>query len=154
VLGEQAPGRVVAKPPNDPGEKAIVSPTDRYSALSVARAPPGRLAYAETRESRQEFEAAGDKTRLTDHIEYEMPGGSLVNMPFGWITRHAPRHGETPSAWRRHARRRAPAGAPRAFLATMSGPNSRGGRGEAVRRVRAAEHGGFFTDCLAVARHE
>jgi ligand-binding SRPBCC domain-containing protein len=33
---------------------------------------------------RHEFEAAGVKTRLTDRIEYELPGGSLVNMLFGW----------------------------------------------------------------------
>jgi ligand-binding SRPBCC domain-containing protein len=33
---------------------------------------------------RHEFEAAGGKTRLTDRIEYELPGGSLVNKLFGW----------------------------------------------------------------------
>ena len=32
-----------------------------------------------------EFEPAGSKTRLTDRIEYELPGGALVNMLFGWI---------------------------------------------------------------------
>jgi len=33
---------------------------------------------------RHEFEAAGAKTRLTDRIAYELPGGSLVNMLLGW----------------------------------------------------------------------
>lgn len=33
---------------------------------------------------RHEFEAAGSKTPLTDRIDYELPGGSLVNLLFGW----------------------------------------------------------------------
>ncbi len=34
---------------------------------------------------RHEFEAVGPwQTRLTDHIEYELPGGSIVNGLFGW----------------------------------------------------------------------
>ena len=33
---------------------------------------------------RHEFEASGHKTRLTDRIVYELPGGSLVNMLLGW----------------------------------------------------------------------
>lgn len=33
---------------------------------------------------RHEFEAAGAKTRLTDRIEYELPGGLLVNLLFSW----------------------------------------------------------------------
>lgn len=33
---------------------------------------------------RHEFEAAGSKTRMTDRIEYELPGGALVNTLFGW----------------------------------------------------------------------
>lgn len=33
---------------------------------------------------RHEFETAGSKTRLTDRIDYELPGGSLVNLLFGW----------------------------------------------------------------------
>ena len=34
---------------------------------------------------RHEFEAAGpDRTRLTDRIEYELPGGALVNALLGW----------------------------------------------------------------------
>ena len=33
---------------------------------------------------RHEFEAEGKKTRLTDRIEYELPGGSLVNRLAGW----------------------------------------------------------------------
>ncbi len=36
---------------------------------------------------RHEFEAAGVKARLTDRIEYELPGGSLVNTLFGWLVR-------------------------------------------------------------------
>ena len=32
---------------------------------------------------RHEFESAGGKTRLTDRIEYDLPGGSLVNMLLG-----------------------------------------------------------------------
>ena len=31
-----------------------------------------------------EFEADGAKTRLTDRITYELPGGSLINRLFGW----------------------------------------------------------------------
>jgi len=33
---------------------------------------------------RHEFEAVGSKTRLTDRIEYELPGGPLVNLLFAW----------------------------------------------------------------------
>ncbi|MDZ4796567.1 MAG: SRPBCC family protein [Bryobacteraceae bacterium] len=33
---------------------------------------------------RHEFEAVGNQTRLTDRIEYELPGGWLVNALFGW----------------------------------------------------------------------
>ena len=33
---------------------------------------------------RHEFEAVGSKTRLTDRIEYEFPGGPLVNLLFRW----------------------------------------------------------------------
>ena len=33
---------------------------------------------------RHEFEAAGPKTRLTDRISYELPGGPLVTMLLGW----------------------------------------------------------------------
>ncbi|MBM3758165.1 MAG: SRPBCC family protein [Acidobacteria bacterium] len=33
---------------------------------------------------RHEFEAVGGKTLLTDRIEYELRGGSLVNRLFGW----------------------------------------------------------------------
>jgi ligand-binding SRPBCC domain-containing protein len=33
---------------------------------------------------RHEFEAVNAKTRLTDRIEYELPGGRLVNKLFGW----------------------------------------------------------------------
>ncbi len=39
----------------------------------------------ETWVHRHEFEALGAKTRLTDRVAYELPGGSLVNMLFGWI---------------------------------------------------------------------
>ena len=38
---------------------------------------------------RHEFEAVGSKTRLTDRIEYELPGGPLVNLLFGWAVRLA-----------------------------------------------------------------
>ena len=31
-----------------------------------------------------EFETVGSKTRLTDRIDYELPGGRLVNALFGW----------------------------------------------------------------------
>lgn len=34
---------------------------------------------------RHEFEPAGTGTRLTDRIEYQLPGGPLVNRLFGWI---------------------------------------------------------------------
>ena len=33
---------------------------------------------------RHEFEAVGSQTRLTDRIEYELPGGSIVNLLLGW----------------------------------------------------------------------
>jgi ligand-binding SRPBCC domain-containing protein len=33
---------------------------------------------------RHEFEDLGGKTRLTDRVEYELPGGGLVNALFGW----------------------------------------------------------------------
>jgi ligand-binding SRPBCC domain-containing protein len=33
---------------------------------------------------RHEFEALGSATRLTDRIEYRLPGGVLVNSLFGW----------------------------------------------------------------------
>ena len=33
---------------------------------------------------RHEFEAVGRQTRLTDRVEYELPGGSPVNTLFGW----------------------------------------------------------------------
>ena len=36
---------------------------------------------------RHEFETDGPKTRLTDRIVYELPGGSLVNTVFGWTVR-------------------------------------------------------------------
>ncbi|MEO8129229.1 MAG: SRPBCC family protein [Bryobacteraceae bacterium] len=34
---------------------------------------------------RHEFEAVGSQTRLTDRIEYELPGGLLVTLAFGWM---------------------------------------------------------------------
>jgi hypothetical protein len=34
---------------------------------------------------RHEFKELGVKTRLTDRIEYALPGGSFVNMLFGWV---------------------------------------------------------------------
>jgi ligand-binding SRPBCC domain-containing protein len=36
---------------------------------------------------RHEFEAAGAGTRLTDRIAYELSGGFLVNILFGWTVR-------------------------------------------------------------------
>jgi ligand-binding SRPBCC domain-containing protein len=33
---------------------------------------------------RHEFEDIGGKTNLTDRIEYELPGGSLINALLGW----------------------------------------------------------------------
>jgi ligand-binding SRPBCC domain-containing protein len=36
---------------------------------------------------RHEFEAAGNGTRMTDRIEYELPGGPIVNRLFAWIVR-------------------------------------------------------------------
>ena len=36
---------------------------------------------------RHEFEAVGGKTLLTDRIEYQLPGGSLVNLLFGSIVK-------------------------------------------------------------------
>ncbi|HEY6390749.1 MAG TPA: SRPBCC family protein [Bryobacteraceae bacterium] len=36
---------------------------------------------------RHEFEDADGKTRLTDRVEYLLPGGSLINRLFGWIVK-------------------------------------------------------------------
>ena len=36
---------------------------------------------------RHEFEAAGGKTRLTDRVEYEVPGGATGALLFGWAIR-------------------------------------------------------------------
>ena len=36
---------------------------------------------------RHEFEDLGVKMRLTDHIEYELPGGLFVNALLGWIVK-------------------------------------------------------------------
>lgn len=34
---------------------------------------------------RHDFESVGDRTRLTDRIEYLLPGGPFINLFFGWI---------------------------------------------------------------------
>jgi len=34
---------------------------------------------------RHEFEALGNRTRLTDRLEYRLPGGDLVNAATGWM---------------------------------------------------------------------
>jgi hypothetical protein len=34
---------------------------------------------------RHEFEAIDGRTKLTDRIEYQLPGGTLVNLLFAWI---------------------------------------------------------------------
>lgn len=34
-----------------------------------------------------EFEAVGATTRLTDHVDYKLPGGSVVNTLLGWAVR-------------------------------------------------------------------
>jgi len=34
-----------------------------------------------------EFEDADGKTRLTDRVEYLLPGGLLINVLFGWIVK-------------------------------------------------------------------
>ena len=36
---------------------------------------------------RHEFEDADGKTRLTDRVEYQLPGGALVNRLSGWIVK-------------------------------------------------------------------
>jgi ligand-binding SRPBCC domain-containing protein len=36
---------------------------------------------------RHEFEDADGKTRLTDRVEYQLPGGPLANLLFGWIAK-------------------------------------------------------------------
>lgn len=36
---------------------------------------------------RHEFEDLGGKTRLTDRVEYLLPGGSFVNATFGWLVK-------------------------------------------------------------------
>jgi ligand-binding SRPBCC domain-containing protein len=51
---------------------------DRLFVDEQIRGPFGKWVH------RHEFEAVGSKTRLTDRIEYELPGGALVNTLFGW----------------------------------------------------------------------
>ena len=36
---------------------------------------------------RHEFAAVGNQTRLTDSIEYELPGGAVVNALLGWVVK-------------------------------------------------------------------
>ncbi len=36
---------------------------------------------------RHEFENVGGKTRLTDSVEYQLPGGNFINVLFGWIVK-------------------------------------------------------------------
>ena len=36
---------------------------------------------------RHEFEDAGGKTRLTDRVEFRLPGGAFVNAAFGWLVK-------------------------------------------------------------------
>jgi ligand-binding SRPBCC domain-containing protein len=36
---------------------------------------------------RHEFEDVGGKTRLTDRVEYRLPGGAIVNTLFGWMVK-------------------------------------------------------------------
>jgi ligand-binding SRPBCC domain-containing protein len=38
---------------------------------------------------RHEFEAVDGRTKLTDRIEYQLPGGTLVNLLFAWIVNGA-----------------------------------------------------------------
>ena len=33
---------------------------------------------------RHQFEPVGNTTRLTDRVEYQLPGGALINVPFAW----------------------------------------------------------------------
>ena len=62
---------------------------------------------------RHEFEAVGAKTRLTDRVAYELPGGSLVNMLFGWTVSlglgnmFAHRHRVTKEVCEKHSAREA-----------------------------------------------
>jgi len=34
---------------------------------------------------RHEFEDLGSSTRLTDRVDYQLPGGAIVNRMFGWV---------------------------------------------------------------------
>jgi ligand-binding SRPBCC domain-containing protein len=34
---------------------------------------------------RHEFEDTDGKTRLTDRVEYQLPGGPIINVLFGWM---------------------------------------------------------------------
>jgi ligand-binding SRPBCC domain-containing protein len=36
---------------------------------------------------RHEFESVGEMTRLTDRVEYLLPGGAIVNLAAGWMVR-------------------------------------------------------------------
>ena len=55
-------------------------PAPNIAPLHTGKVPTEYLEWIH----RHEFEAAGSKTRLTDRIDYELPGGSLVNLLFGW----------------------------------------------------------------------
>ena len=48
---------------------------------------------------RHEFEDLGGRTRLTDRVEFELPGGRAVNLLFGWLVKAA----LTPAFRRRHS---------------------------------------------------
>jgi ligand-binding SRPBCC domain-containing protein len=41
---------------------------------------------------RHEFEDADGKTRLTDRVEFHLPGGLLINTLFGWIVKLGLKH--------------------------------------------------------------
>jgi ligand-binding SRPBCC domain-containing protein len=41
---------------------------------------------------RHEFDSAGESTRLTDRVEFLLPGGALVNHLLGWAVKLALSH--------------------------------------------------------------
>ena len=48
---------------------------------------------------RHEFEdLGGGRSRLTDRVEFELPGGAAVNLLFGWVVKF----GLAQTFWHRH----------------------------------------------------
>lgn len=89
------PVRLISKTPGiDAGTRVVlqVGPV-RWVALHTAY-EKNRL-FVDTQvegpfahwEHRHEFEDLGERTRLTDTVEFRLPGGRILNVLFGWAAR-------------------------------------------------------------------